>query len=390
MKPITLVVNDSPVSALVEPRTQLADFLRQQLGLTGTHLGCEQGVCGACTVLIDGQPERSCIAFAVACDGREVRTVEGFDADPTMSRLREAFATHHALQCGFCTPGMLVTARDIVARLDAPDEARVRHELSGNLCRCTGYMGIVGAVQSVLEGGRQPLPVTSQDPPHALLRAGVRTPGAQVTGDASRPATQAVAAAAPDPTDLDGGDDSSGWSTIDNRIEMPHPADAVWTLLADPEDTVRCMPGAELTAVDGARVSGQMHIRFGPITAMMEGTAEQSVDAPAMRARLAGSGTDRASGTRVRFVTRYHVTSAGPQAAHVDLELRYRLAGPLAQFAREGLVRAFAQRYVATFGANMDAALKGAPMPTAVAPGVLATLARTLLERLRALFSKPS
>ena len=388
MTPITLIVNDSPVSALVEPRTHLADFLRQQLGLTATHLGCEQGVCGACTVLIDGQPQRSCIAYAVACDGSAVRTVEGFDADPAMSALREAFAAHHALQCGFCTPGMLVTARDIIARLEAPDEARVRHELAGNLCRCTGYMGIVGAIQSVLEAGPQPLPDTSRDAPHALLRASVRGSGVQSPSSANESPAHGAPTAVPDVVALDSDDDVGGWTTIDHHLEIPHPATAVWALLSDPEATARCMPGAQLTAIEGERLSGCMHIRFGPITATIDGTAKQSVDASTQRGELQGTGTDRASATRVRFTTRYRVTPGEPHTAQVDLELRYRLAGPLAQFAREGLVRAFAQRYVATLGSNIDAALKGEPVSVKAAPGALSTLVRAFIARLRDMLSR--
>ncbi len=150
MKTINLNVNGKQVSATVEPRLNLADFLRDGRMLTGTHVGCEHGVCGACTVELDGAPARSCIAFAAACDGATVRTIEGLDADPVMVQLREAFSAEHALQCGYCTPGMMVTARDIVMRLPHADEARVRKELSGNLCRCTGYVGIVRAIQLVL------------------------------------------------------------------------------------------------------------------------------------------------------------------------------------------------------------------------------------------------
>ncbi len=150
MKAITLEVNGRTETVRVAPRTHLADLLREELRLTGTHLGCEHGVCGACTLEIDGAPARSCIAFAVACDGASVRTIEGFDEDPVMRQLREAFTEHHALQCGYCTPGMLVTARDIVMRLPDADEARIREELSGNLCRCTGYVGIVRAIVSVM------------------------------------------------------------------------------------------------------------------------------------------------------------------------------------------------------------------------------------------------
>jgi carbon-monoxide dehydrogenase small subunit len=154
VKPVTLTVNGKPVTAEVEPRTSLADYLREGEGLTGTNLGCEHGVCGACTIEIDGAPARSCITLAVACEGASVRTIEGFAADPVMEELRQAFTAEHALQCGYCTPGMLVTARDIVLRLPDADEARIRLELSGNLCRCTGYVGIVNAIKGVLKSRR--------------------------------------------------------------------------------------------------------------------------------------------------------------------------------------------------------------------------------------------
>ncbi len=148
--PVSMTVNGLRIEAQVEPRTHLADFLREHLNLTGTNLGCEHGVCGACTIEIDGAPARSCIAYAAACDGASVCSIEGFDDDPVMAELRTAFTVEHALQCGYCTPGMLITARDIVTRLPDADEARIRKELSGNLCRCTGYMGIVRAIQRVL------------------------------------------------------------------------------------------------------------------------------------------------------------------------------------------------------------------------------------------------
>ena len=151
LRTIQLKVNGKPVSAAVEPRLHLADFLREHRLLTGTHIGCEHGVCGACTLEIDGAPARSCITFAAACDGASVRTIENFDKDEVMAQLRAAFSAEHALQCGYCTPGMLATARDIVLRLPNADEARIRKELSGNLCRCTGYVGIVRAIRRVLE-----------------------------------------------------------------------------------------------------------------------------------------------------------------------------------------------------------------------------------------------
>jgi aerobic carbon-monoxide dehydrogenase small subunit len=151
---ISLTVNGEVQELLVEPREQLVDLLRRDLMLTGTHVGCEHGVCGACTVEIDGAPARSCIAHAGSCDGASIRTIEGFGDDAAMAALREAFTREHALQCGYCTPGMLVAARDVVLRLPDADEARVREELAGNLCRCTGYRGIVRAVLVVLAARR--------------------------------------------------------------------------------------------------------------------------------------------------------------------------------------------------------------------------------------------
>jgi len=152
---ISLTVNGETKDVDTEPREHLADLLRGRLMLTGTHIGCEHGVCGACTIEIDGVPARSCITHAGSCDGATVRTIEGFGDDEVMAALREAFTREHALQCGYCTPGMLVACRDIVLRLPEADEARVREELAGNLCRCTGYRGIVRAVLSVLAARRQ-------------------------------------------------------------------------------------------------------------------------------------------------------------------------------------------------------------------------------------------
>ena len=151
MSALSIILNGEAVVAEVEPRLSLADFIRDHRRLTGTHLGCEHGVCGACTVLMNGEPVRSCITFAVVADGAEITTIEGFDDDQPMAQLRQAFHENHALQCGYCTPGMLVAARDIVTRIPDADEARVRLELAGNLCRCTGYVGIVNAILSVIQ-----------------------------------------------------------------------------------------------------------------------------------------------------------------------------------------------------------------------------------------------
>jgi carbon-monoxide dehydrogenase small subunit len=146
---IELRVNGLPRRRRVAPRLTLADFLRVDCGLTGTHLGCEHGVCGACTVLLDGEAVRACLVFAVQADGAEVTTVEGLAApDGTLSPVQAAFRDHHGLQCGFCTPGFIVSATAFLRENPHPTDAEIREALSGNLCRCTGYQGIVDAVRA--------------------------------------------------------------------------------------------------------------------------------------------------------------------------------------------------------------------------------------------------
>jgi 2-furoyl-CoA dehydrogenase 2Fe-2S iron sulfur subunit len=150
---ISLVLNGRKVSAEAEPRMLLSDFIRHALGATGTHVGCEHGVCGCCTIMLDGVAVRSCLTLAVQAEGREVRTVESLaGADGTLNALQRAFRRNHALQCGFCTPGILMSFTDYLARNPQPSEAEVVDVLSGHICRCTGYAGIVAAVLDAAEG----------------------------------------------------------------------------------------------------------------------------------------------------------------------------------------------------------------------------------------------
>ena len=145
---ITLTVNGRPVAQEASPRTHLADFLREELRLTGTHIGCEHGICGACSVMLDGDPVRSCLMYAVQADGHRVTTVEGLaNADGSLSVLQDSFCHAHALQCGYCTPGMLIAAQALLTANPQPSDEQIREAIGGNLCRCTGYQQIVDAVQ---------------------------------------------------------------------------------------------------------------------------------------------------------------------------------------------------------------------------------------------------
>ena len=151
---VAVTLNGRKLSAEAEPRMLLCDFLRHALGATGTHVGCEHGVCGACTVLIDGVATRSCLTFAVQAEGRDIKTVESLaGTDGALNPLQQAFRNNHALQCGFCTPGILMSFTDYLARNPRPSTAEIRDVLSGHLCRCTGYAGIVAAIEEAARGG---------------------------------------------------------------------------------------------------------------------------------------------------------------------------------------------------------------------------------------------
>ena len=154
-RPVKITVNGTLYERVVEPRLLLVDFLRHTLGLTGTHVGCEHGVCGACTVIVDSDSMRACLLFAVQLDGCHVETVEGLGSLKVLSALQEAFHEHHALQCGFCTPGMLMTTVDLLRKRPLASDAEIRDGLSGNLCRCTGYQHIVDAVRAVVAKQRE-------------------------------------------------------------------------------------------------------------------------------------------------------------------------------------------------------------------------------------------
>ena len=149
---IRVVVNGEPREAAVEARRTLADVLRHDLGYTGTHVGCEHGICGACTVLVDGAPTRACLVFGVQADDCEIETVEGLADGDELNALQEAFSAHHGLQCGFCTPGFLMLATALLRENPSPSDAEIRDAMASNLCRCTGYQGILAAVRAAADG----------------------------------------------------------------------------------------------------------------------------------------------------------------------------------------------------------------------------------------------
>lgn len=388
-----------------EPRMHLGDFLRDELRLTGTHLGCEHGVCGACTVLLNGQPVRSCITFAVACEGQEVTTIEGYDDDAVMQLLRPAFTRHHALQCGFCTPGMLTTARDIVLRLPDADEARIRLELSGNLCRCTGYQGIVNAILDVLQQqraapdarieqlrhlthSRRTIPLTpitapapAQHPKTASPKHPQRPESAAITEVKQAPprmpasATVATAAGAADQAQSadrkPGAEGKLKGNAINAYFDVPFPLERVWQFMGDLPAVASCLPGATIDSQEGEKVKGSIAIKFGPMSAAFAGAARLERDDGAKRAVLRGAGQDTLSKSRAQGDITYELQDVGPNNTRVQVNMVYALQGPLAQFSRSGLVKDFVSRMVMDFGKQVTRRLDGqAASPDELQPSI--------------------
>jgi carbon-monoxide dehydrogenase small subunit len=391
IRQLHFTVNGKSVAAAVEPRIHLADLLREKVRLTGTHLRCEQGVCGACTVLIDGQPARSCITYAVLCENASITTIEGLENDPVTVRLRRAFSLEHGLQCGFCTPGMLVTARDIVMRFPKADEARIRLELSGNLCRCTGYAGIVRAVQRVLiemadversaEAQRE-LPLA---PVGARLAKGRES--LQHATPLPRPVvprTESISAVT-----------SFGLGSKKPNIQMKQsfkvdsPREEVWRFFADVQEVASCLPGARLNGppVDNC-VEGLFSAKLGPITASFSGEARIERYDDRYSGMILGGGQDARAASKAAGEVEYKLVAIEDQAAtRIDLEIRALIAGPLAQFGRSGIVDDLTKRILDAFAKNLETKLSGrgdqVPLQTSFQAGSL--LKNAMVARLKSL-----
>ena len=444
MSTVRLTVNGEPCSADVAGRTQLAELLRDHLHLTGTHLGCEHGVCGACTVLVDGKPIRSCITYAQACEDANVVTVEGLGDDPVGRALREAFTRHHALQCGFCTPGMLIAAWDIVTRLAPTDEAVIRHELSGNLCRCTGYMGIVAAVRDVarqcraaatsgasVAAAREAAPASheaaaAEDPMarscetdtptdatargresehlRAAPAVGGSVPPAEEDdghGESTAPSGVAFEPFEVDPIHLSGAEaaaagapvsaarpmtQADGWTLVEREFVIGHPVDALWALFEDVPRVAECLPGVHVETAEADHFAGRAEIRFGPIGATFHGEGTRETEAGRRTGVIAGRGSDRRGHASLDAELRYAMsdedTPGSEPHTRVDLAIRFRIQGGLAQFNRGDLVESFADVMLAEFVGNCERALAGEEVRAAAGAGGFALLWRMLKTKL--------
>ncbi|MEJ2871886.1 2Fe-2S iron-sulfur cluster-binding protein [Actinomycetospora sp. OC33-EN08] len=344
---VTFVVNGTETTVEVPPRAHLGDVLRERLGLTGTHLGCEHGVCGMCTVLLDGEAARACLLFAVQCEGAEIVTVEGLGSPDDQHPLQQAFSAHHALQCGFCTPGMLMSSYDLLANEPDTAEEDLPEAMSGVLCRCTGYRGILAAVSDVAATYPAGVPEPRGCAPRMLVgrsAAGGSGAAAEDTGTAALPPTEVRLPSGP-PS-----------AVVDVTSQLTSPVDRVWAVLTDFDLLARCLPGAQLVeSYDGDRHRGRATVALGPVKLSFEGLAQVvERDPDTHRLRFHGQGKDTGgSATSADVVLAATPTADG--GTELTAHAVVHLSGRVAQFGR-ALAGDVSRRLFEQFAAGVDEA----------------------------------
>jgi len=382
---VPLTVNGTEVTLDVEPRMTLADALRQRLGLTGTHLGCEHGVCGACTVLMDDRAVRSCLTLAVQARSAEITTVEALGTPDRLHPLQEAFRRHHGLQCGFCTPGFLMSAYELVRDGAELDDERIHEELSGVLCRCTGYRGIVDAVREVAHAHPDGVPEPqNMGAPLTLVHGpagGAGPPAAEPPGSDGEPAR--------DPSRFDlsppAGEPNA---VVEVATAIAHSRDEAWELLADLPRAVRCLPGVELTDQLGEDTwAGIARLHIGPLKFQFSGAArvlERDDEARSLRAVAAG---EDVSGGGVRADLEFGAREGDGGGSEIVAHARLHLSGRAAQFGRS-VVGDVSRQLFEDFGRCIERTLAGEEPaePQGIRGGGLA--ARALRARVALLWHK--
>lgn len=370
---VTMTVNGSAVDLSIPARTTLSDALRDHLGLTGTHVGCEHGICGMCTILVDGQAARACLLFAVQLDGAEIVTVEGLGRQDDLHPLQEAFSRHHALQCGFCTPGFLMSSYDLLTHEPGVETEALPQELSGVLCRCTGYRNIVDAVDVVAQAHRDGLPGPGNCAQRTLVgraRGGAGATTAEEGGDI------AVAEGHPHEIAIPQGEPTL---TVDVSSNLESAPADVARVFADIRLLARCLPGAELT--DELREDwyrGRARIALGPVRLSFDGVAhvlEQQAD----RLVLTAQGKDTGGGSAQAEIVMTAVPAGTGTTLHA--EAKVFLTGRIASFGRS-LAGDVSRRLFEDFARGIDQAAAGAEPDVDVdPPSAVAMLVTALSDR---------
>jgi carbon-monoxide dehydrogenase small subunit len=378
-------VNGTPVSLRVSPRMTLADVLRDQLGLTGTHIGCEHGVCGMCTILVDGDASRSCLIYACQVDGSELTTVEGLGKPDDLHPLQESFGRHHGLQCGFCTPGFLMSSYDLLDHDPGIQREDLAEELSGVLCRCTGYRNIIDAVDDVACKNRDGVPRPKNFGRRTLIgRSPVGTTGAR---DESAPAVADETSdhLRPDEIRL-----PTGEPTININVTsiLESSLEDVGRVISDVRLLVRCLPGAELIDELGdGWYRGRVRLALGPIRLSFNGIVHLLAHESDW-VHVLGQGND-VSGGRAQAEIQIRVISDG-KGTRLQANARVFLVGRIAGFGRS-LSGDVSRRMFEEFATAVDATARGEEVVAAFKPPSVFRILLTLLgNRLGWLRRRPS
>ncbi|GAB3464506.1 2Fe-2S iron-sulfur cluster-binding protein [Streptomonospora sediminis] len=383
---VRMTVNGTAVDLRVPARLTLLDALRERLGLTGTHTGCEHGVCGMCTVLVDGDAARACLLLACQLDGSEVVTVEGLGRPNDLHPLQAAFGRNHALQCGFCTPGFLMSSYDLLSHEPGVAEEDLPEKLSGVICRCTGYRNIVTAVAETAHEHPDGPPAPTNCAQRVLTgRGGAGSgplPGAPGTD-------QAAAAPAADSDTAIELPDSDPTVSVEITSEPAVTEDRLWRVLEDVHTLARCLPGAELTGELGPdRYAGRARVAAGPVKLSFTGVAHVlESDRDRGRLHVVAQGQDTGGArTQGDVVLTAEPTETGMRLRAVA---DVYLTGRIAQFGR-ALAGDISRRMFEQFTEALEqaAATGGAPVRAASAPSALGLMVHALRGRVRALIAR--
>ncbi|MCU1520150.1 MAG: 2Fe-2S ferredoxin [Arthrobacter sp.] len=373
---VEFTVNGTPVSLRVPARMTLSDALRDNLGLTGTHIGCEHGVCGMCTILVDGDASRACLLFACQLDGAQITTVEGLGKPDDLHPLQESFGRHHGLQCGFCTPGFLMSSYDLLDH--EPDIRRedLPEELSGVICRCTGYRNIIDAVDDVATNHRAGLP--------GLKNCGQRTltgrspVGSTAAADESTAVSETVQDSVPEKISLPSGEPTIA---IDVTTVLESPPQDVARVFEDIQLLARCLPGAELTEeLGGNWYRGRARVALGPIKLSFNGFAHL-LEHESDRMHVLGQAKDTGGG---RAQAEIHLLAV-PEGTGTRLqaEARVYLVGRIAGFGRS-LAGDVSRRMFEDFAKAVDQAARGEePEVGSKPPSAFGILVGAMRDRIR-------
>lgn len=368
---VDFTVNGRPATVHVAPRVTLADALRDHLGLTGTHLGCEHGVCGLCTVLVDGDAARACLMLACQVDGSEVLTVEGMGTPSDLHPLQESFGSHHALQCGFCTPGQIMSAYDLLTTDEQPSEEELPEQLSGVLCRCTGYRNIVDAVADVARKYPDgvPGPRNCGQPEPRLPRATLGGAGEPMELEKANTGGRAeISVPSGEPTAV---------VTVDTVADEP--IDRIWSIIESTSTLAACLPGAEIIEDFGDdQYKGRMRVSLGPVRLAFLGDVRiVERDEETHRVKVIGQAADASSGD-VAAVVDLVAEPQGDGRTALRATAELHMAGRIAQFGR-GLVNDVSRDMFQQFASNIEAAARG-EAPTEAAPASALSMVMALIR----------